>query len=816
MRLWIRPNRLSRGADRSVWRRCILVLEPLEVRDVLSPIVWAPEYDTPPQTPEGISYQFGEDNIFYAYDSANQGQTYQANLTATNGTITVDPTTAADVNVTVQNNGTANVILTGELDKIDSVLDNGPTFAPTAYFCGDAIVGVTVTDLLNGGPPGSGTVDVQVTPVADMPAFFVPPVGEIPAPDSGFAFPPGFISIAPWPQISGTETVTVSFVLSTSSPDQFALSTEGTLLTPIEPGQWQVSATNPTALAAMLDSLVLIPPSGFSGPMILNVKPVVLDQVTYADGTTLSSGDALGSADISIRFYQGGSVTAPPAAGQENSTLDLGGLYSVSDPDVLAVDTLSLSLSVPQGALSYDSSAIPAGLTVSGGNTALTLTGSVADMNAFLAAAGGLSYTPDANFAGAVPLALVLTLTSGTASGGYATRGSLNGTVGAVGATYGPPPVVATSLLSIDPTVIPVFPTATSITTNENKPVALSIGLSAIPASESVAIVVDGVPTGASFSTGTDLGGGEWSFTPGELSALTFSPPLATTGTYTFTVKAIATAAASGVTTATATESTSFTVDILPLLGPGGAFGAPGGPGGGQPGGGPPGSGPGPGPGGGPGPVAGSGGGGDGGARPGGALSEVRTMSVFSSSSTATGPSARTETNVSNAPPAPGSLFAPVAVPLPSYGAGERHPLPPVLPLDQTLPVAGFTESGGDSFALVDILYREAAMPAQPAGAISLAPPDENTPELPVTSLSQNVTRILLGTDSENAEEVPTHQLGEEPGTAGEASWRVWAAAGTIAGSLAVWVWVPREVIGLPVRLVRRMLRALRPTLRTT
>jgi hypothetical protein len=39
----------------------------------------------------------------------------------------------------------------------------------------------------------------------------------------------------------------------------------------------------------------------------------------------------------------------------------------------------------------------------------------------------------------------------------------------------------------------------------------------------------------------------------------------------------------------------------------------------------------------------------------------------------------------------------------------DRHPLPPVLPLDSSAPIAGFTDSGGDSLALLDELLREVA-----------------------------------------------------------------------------------------------------------
>jgi hypothetical protein len=52
-------------------------------------------------------------------------------------------------------------------------------------------------------------------------------------------------------------------------------------------------------------------------------------------------------------------------------------------------------------------------------------------------------------------------------------------------------------------------------------------------------------------------------------------------------------------------------------------------------------------------------------------------------------------------------------------GESGQHPLPPVLPLDQTLPVAGFSEVAGDSFALVDLIYRNTT-PADPNAVLAL------------------------------------------------------------------------------------------------
>ncbi len=69
-----------------------------------------------------------------------------------------------------------------------------------------------------------------------------------------------------------------------------------------------------------------------------------------------------------------------------------------------------------------------------------------------------------------------------------------------------------------------------------------------------------------------------------------------------------------------------------------------------------------------------------------------------------------------------GGMFAPVVVSLPNYTIRDKHPLPPVLPLDQTQSTTGFSDSGGDTFALIDTLYRNNTNSAPTVTDIGLAP----------------------------------------------------------------------------------------------
>ncbi len=87
---------------------------------------------------------------------------------------------------------------------------------------------------------------------------------------------------------------------------------------------------------------------------------------------------------------------------------------------------------------------------------------------------------------------------------------------------------------------------------------AISSSLVDTDGSESLAIVIGGVPTGASLSAGTDNGDGTWTLTQAELPGLTLVPPTDYVGTFQLTVTATAT---DGSDTANAVETIDVTVD---------------------------------------------------------------------------------------------------------------------------------------------------------------------------------------------------------------------------------------------------------------
>jgi Ca2+-binding RTX toxin-like protein len=88
----------------------------------------------------------------------------------------------------------------------------------------------------------------------------------------------------------------------------------------------------------------------------------------------------------------------------------------------------------------------------------------------------------------------------------------------------------------------------------------MNAGLVDTDGSESLSVTVSGVPAGAAFSAGTNLGGGVWGFSAAQMQGLTLLPAHGYTGTLALTVTATATEASNG-STASTTQVVNVTVD---------------------------------------------------------------------------------------------------------------------------------------------------------------------------------------------------------------------------------------------------------------
>lgn len=110
---------------------------------------------------------------------------------------------------------------------------------------------------------------------------------------------------------------------------------------------------------------------------------------------------------------------------------------------------------------------------------------------------------------------------------------------------------------------------ANNVSGSESSAIALDVSASLVDTdgSESISsILISGLPSGFTLSAGTNLGGGVWSLTPGQLSGLQLNVPNGSEGTYTLTVEVISTETptdgecTTGNNSATSTDT--FTVTI--------------------------------------------------------------------------------------------------------------------------------------------------------------------------------------------------------------------------------------------------------------
>jgi hypothetical protein len=774
-------TRDARGPD-----GVVLALEELAERALLAPVVSGPAGYIAGQTAEDQSFDFSGSAGFRVTDPV-QGQTYRATLSSGQGRVAIDAAVAAVAGVGVARNGTGAVTLVGSLGGIDSVLASGVTLTPQAHYSGDASVTVKVTNTASSAS-GSATGLIHVTPVASDATFSVNAFNEVWAPSGRYAFPPGVFSITNWPDADGSETVTVSFSLDAPDPSAFTLSAGGKVLTPVEPGFWQVSATSQAALRSLLNTLVLTPPAGFNQRVTLSAFANITDSAQYASSEgTDNDSHFIGFGQVALRFFQGGSVTLPPVLGREGGTLDLGGRYVASDPDELEGDTHTLTLSVAGGTLRLNAAAVPDDLSAARavsrtGRTTITLTGTIDAINRFLATAGCMTYAAAGRtFSGTVPLAVALTNQPGpyfpegsdlVAAPGFAL-------LAAASSANAPNPFAGVAKLEFSPVAAPVFPSAGNVTTGRDTPAGVAVALTPLQdtdGSESVLVIVSGVPGGASFNHGTNLGGGQWAFSQGDLSGLTFTPPAGATGTYKLTVKAVVTDAAPGLGSDVVTESTTFTITVTSA----------------------------------------------------GTTDTELPPTEGGTDEPTTTPESHTELTereedvagqhpeshdpvrvafagyTGGAAPAPPRLVAaPRGAPpgqaggtfvpgsLPFFPADDRPALPPVLPLDQSLPVAGFSDSGGDSFALIDMIYR---------GVPATRPPAPKPDAPPARAQEQPAAATTPGAPDDRT---------TAPPAPGGVNWSPWAAAG-LGAAAAVWMRAAGGPNWWPARGTRWLLRALR------
>ncbi len=237
-------------------------------------------------------------------------------------------------------------------------------------------------------------------------------------------------------------------------------------------------------------------------------------------------------------------ITVPPQTVNEDTALNIGAAVSLAlvDTDGSEALTQVTLAGVPVGStVTYVS---VGAVVITPTATGYVLTGPEVDIRATLAT---ISLTPPAN--SDVDFTLTLTATTTDENGSTAT-------------TSIPMPVTVVAV-----TDTPMVATGGTYTTPEDTFISLTGltgALTDTDGSETLAFRITGVPAGSSFTSGIDLGGGNWSFTATEIAAgITFVPLAQSSGTFPMVLESIATETSTG---AAVTSTAPFTIVIQPVV----------------------------------------------------------------------------------------------------------------------------------------------------------------------------------------------------------------------------------------------------------
>ncbi len=361
-------------------------------------------------------------------------------------------------------------------------------------------VRATSTEAAGGTATTTATFNVTVTAVADAPAVTVQNVTG--AEDTVIALN----LTAALADTDGSESIT-SITLS-------GLPTGATLSagTNNGGGTW-------TLTPAQLSGLTLTPAANSDADFTVTMRATATESV---GGNTATTTSTFGVTVSSVADAP--TVTVQAATGNEDSAIPLNITAALADTDG------SESIS------SITITGLPAGATLSAGtNNNGTWTLTPAQLT-------GLTVTAPAN--SDADFALQVKATSTEAGGGTAnTTATLN---------------VYVTQVADAPTV-----TVANATGNVNAAIALNVTAALVDTdgSESLAVIIAGMPSGALLSAGTNNGNGTWTLTPAQLSGLTITPPLNSDADFTLTVTGTSTEGAGG----SATTVRSLSVVVNPL-----------------------------------------------------------------------------------------------------------------------------------------------------------------------------------------------------------------------------------------------------------
>jgi VCBS repeat-containing protein len=304
--------------------------------------------------------------------------------------------------------GTASSLtLTGSIADINAfIAASHVTYTPSLNDSGTRVLTVSIND---GGNTGSGgaqthtqTVDLEIAAVNDAPVATVPASISVTEDTATALTGITFSDID-----AGSAVVTVTLAVPA-----------GSLSATTGAGVTVGGATSSLTLSGTIadinafiaaSNVIYAPPANGTGTYVLTVS--INDGGKSGSGGPRSDTETM---NLDVSAVNDAPVATPPGsiAVIEDTATALTGI-SFADVDAGSAPVI-VTLSVPAGSLSATSRS---GVTIGGTSSALTLTGSVADINAFIAASGVI-YTPAANDHGTRVLTVLIDDVGNTGSGG--------------------------------------------------------------------------------------------------------------------------------------------------------------------------------------------------------------------------------------------------------------------------------------------------------------------------------------------------------------------------------------------------------------
>jgi trimeric autotransporter adhesin len=315
-------------------------------------------------------------------------------LSVSHGTLTLATTTG--LTFTTGSNGLASFTATGTVANLNAALSNGLTYTPTPAYSGSDTLAVSLTDT---GDSLSASKNIAITVQAPAPPSISAPASASVIQNGSLVFSSGngnLISVADAGAGSGSDSLT----LAVSHGTLTFSNTAGLTFTTGSNGSASFTVTGTiVVLNQDLNGLTYAPTAGYSGS----------DSLAISIADAADNESASKSVSLTINSSSPPTISAP---GSASVVLNGSLVFSSANHNAITVadsgpgsGSDSLMLTVTHGTVTLSTTS---GLTITGGangSATITVTGSVASLNAALS---GLTYKPTTGYTGSDSLAISL------------------------------------------------------------------------------------------------------------------------------------------------------------------------------------------------------------------------------------------------------------------------------------------------------------------------------------------------------------------------------------------------------------------------